>query len=294
MKNFWTNLSIKSKIGFSVLIGVMQAGALCFFTFKGMFYHEQLDHIANKEKLIGTQVENLIEYTSTQQRILQSVVDSLPNYETKIKAPVIKACEIAQKNSEGFDINVVVPNSGLWTYSKSLEKINNDKQKQLEEGKINEYNFVDEKTNTMRYIQKLRLSEFCLTNGKQTAVPDNQTASRQVTGYLEVSASLDQAQEKALNDSLIIGGVTCAAASIVVVIAFWLAGQIDKRLKKLGEITREFKAGNYDACITITGQDEICELADEFNNMAGKIKQVNESLLEEKKTVEKKIVGIKI
>jgi len=290
MKNFWLNLSIKTKIAYSVLVGVMIAGALCFFTFKILFYNDQVEQLVNDARMIGSQIEYSIHYSSDKAKNPDLQSDS--SIQRQKSNSIVSALEITKRSVKDYSVNLYIPNSGAAEYSRPItNNIDSELQKELNSGKINECNFIDDETEKMVYIKVISLPRQAVEeiNYQNNSSFVNTAGGEDTKGYLEIASPLANAKTATLNNSLITGGVTFFAAGLVVIFMFSLAKQIDRRLLKLQQIAKELKSGNYDYNVPIIGHDEICDLASEFNHMASKIKDVNRHMLEEKSMVDNKI-----
>lgn len=73
----------------------------------------------------------------------------------------------------------------------------------------------------------------------------------------------------------LIGG---AAAIVIMLCGFWFAGRIALPIRILRESVEQIGAGRLDHCLNIRTGDEIEQLADDFNRMAGKLAAAHDSL----------------
>jgi len=64
--------------------------------------------------------------------------------------------------------------------------------------------------------------------------------------------------------ALIVGGIGILLA---VVLSSWVAGRVTRPIERLAEAARTVAAGNWNAQVAVTSQDEIGELAESFNSM---------------------------
>ncbi len=72
---------------------------------------------------------------------------------------------------------------------------------------------------------------------------------------------------------MIIGG-TAVAASVAVLLALWISRSTTEPLKRLAQMSKRIAGGEFDQRIHVTSKDEVGELAEEFNLMSTKLKEM--------------------
>ncbi|MGQ9474409.1 MAG: HAMP domain-containing protein, partial [Candidatus Caldatribacteriaceae bacterium] len=74
--------------------------------------------------------------------------------------------------------------------------------------------------------------------------------------------------------------------SFSLLLAFWLSSSLTRPLRKMSEIARQLAQGNFQEKITIHTQDEVSQLAQDFNILSENLRETIEKLREEKERTE--------
>jgi HD-GYP domain-containing protein (c-di-GMP phosphodiesterase class II) len=121
------------------------------------------------------------------------------------------------------------------------------------------------------------------------SLPDGSGKSRRYLGSYEstslgwgIFVQLEESQAYAIIQDMVKDTLRWSLAALVVagLAAILFAGKLSQPVKRLTNAAREFSRGNFSARATVGGRDEIGELAENFNRMAGEIEDYIAALKE--------------
>jgi signal transduction histidine kinase len=84
---------------------------------------------------------------------------------------------------------------------------------------------------------------------------------------------------------VMMGIVTLALLPLSAILSYFLARRTTRRLQELAETAGAMRAGDYDARVGVTGEDEVAQLHADFNVMAEELQQTMDELKGERDTV---------
>ncbi|MDF9409335.1 MAG: Sensor histidine kinase YycG [Pelotomaculum sp. PtaB.Bin013] len=76
------------------------------------------------------------------------------------------------------------------------------------------------------------------------------------------------------------------AVLLSAMLGFWLSRSISRPLSQMSEVTREMARGNFRQRVEVTSSDEVGQLAEDFNHLAGSLDQTISALSREKGKIE--------
>lgn len=109
------------------------------------------------------------------------------------------------------------------------------------------------------------------------------------SAYEYIDRFIEDKQQKASYYNNILMGIVLFTAILALLLAYIVAKFITRPIKKLNKAANELAEGNFNVTIDVQVKDEIGELAESFVKMTNKINIANEDLLEEKRSVEKRV-----
>jgi two-component system sensor histidine kinase BaeS len=95
---------------------------------------------------------------------------------------------------------------------------------------------------------------------------------RQAAGNADLNSQLFVDYRAGFNDALLIAGVAALFAALILSL-FFIRG-VTEPVQAMSEAAQRIAAGHYDERVPVRGSDELSQLAGRFNQMAGKLEEV--------------------
>lgn len=306
MKTFWKNLNIKSKIIYPIIIISLISGIFSYFYFHNLYRNTKINSLVTKARTLVLEAEAVREYTAEQYK-RNIFKDNLTDKKDILyTVPIFSAMNVAKSKAKELNMELKVPKFSPRNPKNEPDEYEANVLRQFENGEINEYWAIDKNTNMIRYFRPIKLTQECMRChgdpadsfkywGHKDGTDITGTKMEgwkvgEVHGAFEIKMSMAPIQEAVSQQSLIIAGISGVSAFVIILLALFVANGINRPVKSLESAAKDLANGKTDVFVKVESNDEIGNLSKSFNQMVENIKQTNTALIEEKASVENKVV----
>ncbi|GJQ64303.1 MAG: hypothetical protein SCALA702_33560 [Melioribacteraceae bacterium] len=305
MSEYWSKLSITSKIIYPILFVSVLGGIISFFYFRSSYKENATNALVEKARTLVLEAEAVREFTAAQHKnnVFRDSIESLQ--ELLYTVPIFSAMEVAKSKADELELSVKVPKFSPRNPDNEPDEFESRVLNLIENEGLKEHFEIDETTNALRYFRAIELTQECMkchgdpnksfeywgrTDGKDiTGVRMEGWKVGEVHGAFEILMPLDTLNAQIAANTTMIAIFFAGIIAIILFTLFTMGKKIGHPLKELQEKANKFAKGESDVKVEVTSEDEIGKLAESFNNMVEQVNLANQNLLDEKASVERKV-----
>jgi len=305
MLKYWTKLRINQKILYPIIAVSVLTGLATYLYFYHIYEQVQIKNLISSARNLLLEAEAVREFSSEQWS--QNIYDKNITDANKViyTVPIFSAMKVARKNAKEVNMEFKVPKFQPRNSQNTPDEFETRILKTLEDGTKKEIWEIDEASNKVRYFRPIKLTEECLrchgdpadsyknwgrTDGKDiTGGPMENWKAGEIHGAFEVKMSLAPVQASVKKEALILAFISAIGVGIIVLVGYVIAKKMSKKIREIKIAAEQVAGGDSTVKLDINSDDEIGELSVSFNEMVDKIRIANESLLNEKRSVEHKV-----
>jgi methyl-accepting chemotaxis protein len=305
MLYYWKKLKINQKILYPIIAVSILTGLATYIYFYNTYEETQVNNLISSARNLLLEAEAVREFSSEQWS--QNIYDKNIKEAGRVlyTVPIFSAMKVAGKNAKQFSMEFKVPKFQPRNMKNMPDEFESRILKTLEDGTRNEIWEIDEASNKLRYFRPIKLTEECLlchgnpsdsyknwgrTDGKDiTGGPMENWKAGEIHGAFEVKMSLAPVQASVKKEALILAFISAIGVGIIILVGYLIAKKISGKIGMVKEAAEKVAGGDTTVKLEINSADELGQLSVSFNGMVDNIRHANESLQEEKRSVERKV-----
>ncbi|MFO7445549.1 MAG: methyl-accepting chemotaxis protein [Ignavibacteriaceae bacterium] len=305
MKRYWKKLKINQKILYPIVLVSILTGTGSYLYFHNLYEEAEVKGLVSKARTLITEVEAVRDYTAEQLKTGVFKTDLTRTEDILYTVPIFSAMKVAKSKAPELDMDFRVPKFQPRNPKNEPDDYEAQILRKLESGNVNETWEIDDATNSIRFFRPIKLTDECLkchgdpsnsftnwgtTNGTDlTGTKMEGWKTGEVHGAFEVIMDLAPVQASVNEKSIFIALISSIGIALIALIGFLVSRSISNPVKELESAADKIANGNTSISVLINSEDELGALASSFNAMVQKINKANFDLLEEKRSVEKKV-----
>lgn len=194
--------------------------------------------------------------------------------------PIVTAMRVAAQNADKSDYRFRVPkidprNPGNQPDATELSALNELTEKHASELVIREENQI-------RYFRPIRLTAECLfCHGDPRGASDATGGIKEgwkegeVHGAFEIISSLDEANRRVANATLMVAAWTLGILAVLLGTAWWMVrASVVKPLRETGEMLSLMASGDMTRSLSAASEDEFGKMVRHLNNMSASLRNI--------------------
>jgi methyl-accepting chemotaxis protein len=158
----FNKLSLRLKILLPIALSSLIGGTIMYYYFIDTYRESQIEGLLNKVRTITIAAEGAREYSSAQSKH-NIFKDSIKKKEDLLyTVPIFSAMEVLKSRADVLGFKAKVPKISPRNPDNEPDEIERQILTDFQTNKKEDYWFIDEKTNTVRYFRAIKLSQECL------------------------------------------------------------------------------------------------------------------------------------